>query len=129
MKLSRTFNKPNTPNRTPTNQRPCTSDRLPTNHRSSNETSHQQYFRNDDSEFPTLQVHQGRKFSDWFIPNQSVPSAVETNRNVNDELFTPHQLLELTTELITNLRTCRTKLDQFQVITKLAIKYVNFNYD
>lgn len=115
MKLSRTTSRPN-PSRNPNRS---------TDQRSQQQTSHQQTFNRRDNEFPALKVHQGRKFSDWFTPNQSTP--IEANRNFDEELFTPQQLLELTTELISNLKACRTKLDQFQVITRLAIKYVSYD--
>lgn len=96
--------------------------------RSRQHMTHQQPSTNNNSEFPSIKVHQGRKFSDWFSPSQPNSPAIEANRNASEELFSPQQLLELTTELISNLKVCRTKMDQFQVITKLAIKYVT-NYD
>lgn len=90
----------------------------------SSRSSQQQSFTRNESEFPALKVQQGRKFSDWFPTSQ--PVLPPMNVNTSEDLFSPQQLLELTTELISNLRTCRTKLDQFQAITKLAIKYVSY---
>lgn len=115
MKLSRTSTKPNH----------STKQQQPTVQRSHQQAPHQQFIRND-SEFPAIKVHQGRKFSEWFSPNQPNSPVIEENRN-DEQLFTAQQLLELTTELMLNLRACRTKMDQFQVITKLAIKYVNYD--
>lgn len=75
-----------------------------------------------DSDFPQLQVSNKNKFSDWF-PNTSQNPTSKSD----DTLLTSQELLSLTTELITQLKSCRTKLDQFQVITKLAIKYTTNN--
>lgn len=91
----------------------------------------QQPIINNKSAFPALKVHQGLKFSDWFSQAHSTQpvdqiSSKQTEHQ-DESLFSPQQLLDLTTELITNLKSCRTKLDQFQVITKLAIKYVNYD--
>lgn len=52
------------------------------------------------------------------IPNQT-QSADETN-----ELFTPSELLQLTQEMILSLRGCKNKIEQFNTITELAIKYL-----
>lgn len=128
MKLNRSSNKPNHSNQqTPSEQR--SKQQASYQQRSLQQLSHQQQFIRSDSEFPALKVHQGRKFSDWFAQSQPNAPPTEAYSNVNEELFTPQQLLELTTELISNLKACRTKMDQFQVITKLAIKYVHCNYD
>ena len=48
-----------------------------------------------------------------------------TNSVANDELFSAQQLQILTTELINNLRSCKSKLDQFNVITNLAFKFLS----
>ena len=73
----------------------------------------------NDSDFPSLQINNKQKFSDWF-PQQS------PNRNnpTNDDLHSSQKSLELTTELISKLKTCRIKMDQFKVVTKLAVKYI-----
>lgn len=90
--------------------------------------------------FPALKVPKSQKFSNWFTnfntnsnytntqhyinpPSHHTPSS----HNENETLFSTETLLQLTTELINNLKNCQTKLDQFQVITKLAIKYINYN--
>lgn len=87
--------------------------------------------------FPALKVHKFKKFSDWITnPNNTntqqytntPPHYTPTSYNMNEtteSLLSTEELLQLTTELIINLKNCRTKLDQFQVITKLAIKYIN----
>jgi hypothetical protein len=89
--------------------------------------------------FPALKVHKSKQFSNWFINSNNKPNNIYPTQNLhspqhthttidsNETLLTPETLLELTTELIINLKNCRTKLDQFQVITKLAIKYINQN--
>lgn len=126
MKLSRSSSKPNhSSNQNHSDQR--FHQQAPHEQHSLQQASHQQHFTRSDAEFPALKVHQGRKFSDWFTQSQPNPPQIEVNRNGDVELFTTQQLLELTTELISNLRACRTKMDQFQVITKLAIKYVNYD--
>lgn len=42
----------------------------------------------------------------------------------NKDLFTAEELIELTTTLITDLLRCRTKADQIQAVSNLAIKFV-----
>lgn len=75
-----------------------------------------------DSNFPTLQISNNKKFSDWFPKIQPKQDQLQ---NTNETLLTTQELLNLTTELITKLKTCRTRMDQFQVITELAVKYIN----
>lgn len=48
-------------------------------------------------------------------------SAYSTN---NTNLFTPSEIHALTNELITKLKMCKDKYDQFNVITELALKYL-----
>lgn len=51
----------------------------------------------------------------------------QTNTNANyssNNLFSPEEIKNLTLELITNLRNCRSKADQFEVITNLACKFL-----
>lgn len=43
--------------------------------------------------------------------------------NTND-LFSVEQLKVLTSELIDNLKHCKSKTDQFEVITSLAFKFI-----
>lgn len=117
MKLSRATSKSNHPNK----------GNNAFDQRSNQQSLHQQRFISNDSEFPAMKVQPGRKFSDWFSPSQPSCPTNEVNTSVTEELFSPSQLLDITTELITNLRACRTKMDQFQVITRLAIKYVNYD--
>lgn len=52
----------------------------------------------------------------------------QTNPNANNNssnLFSPEEIKNLTLELITNLRNCRSKADQFEVITNLACKFLS----
>lgn len=42
----------------------------------------------------------------------------------NSELFTMDELLQISSELITNLAKCTNKIEQFQVISQLVIKFV-----
>lgn len=78
-----------------------------------------------ESEFPSMKIRQDRKFSDWFA--ESEQSSNNNFANNKESLLTPQQLLDLTLELMTDLKNCRSKMDQFQVITKLALKYVNYD--
>lgn len=48
-------------------------------------------------------------------------------RPSGDEMMSPQQMLALTKEMMTALRNCRTKEDQFNAIANLAIRYV-YNY-
>lgn len=41
-----------------------------------------------------------------------------------EELFTAEELVNLTLELVTNLAKCKTKGEQFQVVSNLAFKFV-----
>ena len=56
------------------------------------------------------------------------PYQREVNNNTNDsmnaELISDQQLQVLTIELITNLRNCESMVDQFNVITNLAFKFL-----
>ena len=45
----------------------------------------------------------------------------------NGELFAIPELQSLTMDLINNLRNCKTKLDQFEVITNLACKFLSYS--
>lgn len=52
-----------------------------------------------------------------------------TNRNNNkttssNELFTVEEISQLTLDVINKLKTCKTKEEQFNIITQLAIKYL-----
>lgn len=56
--------------------------------------------------------------------NVWVPSPPQLCPTTSNELFSPEELIKITTELITKLRLCKTKEEQFQVVTTLAIQYV-----
>lgn len=62
--------------------------------------------------------------------NQNPQSQSVWTQNPNDvsssssNLFTAAELQNLTLDLIKNLRNCRCKLDQFEVITNLAVKFL-----
>ena len=45
-------------------------------------------------------------------------------KHINNDLFSINELMQITHEIITSLRGCINKDDQFQVISKLAVKYV-----
>lgn len=58
----------------------------------------------------------------WYSPND-----VPTEAACSSNLFTENEITELTFELISKLKECKTKHEQFNVIAKLAIKYVYSN--
>lgn len=68
--------------------------------------------------FPnTLQQKTTSHVSNWGKPD--LP-----NSN-NQDLFSFEELKTLTVELITNLSKCKTRSDQFEVITNLAFKFLS----
>ena len=68
--------------------------------------------------FPNLLNQQTPTVRMW--PQQS-----EVNINTNEgELFSAQHLQILTLELINNLKNCKCKLNQFNVITNLAFKFL-----
>lgn len=62
----------------------------------------------------------GRSWSNVVYPRNS-----QTDNNLNSELFSLDELKSLTIELVNNLRNCKSKTDQFQVITSLAFKFLS----
>lgn len=48
----------------------------------------------------------------------------QPNIQAKDELFSTEELIQLTTELINNLTNCKTRCEQFQVVSNLAFKFV-----
>lgn len=62
-----------------------------------------------------------------FDPNGAYTSFanVVSFNNTNNNLFNIDQLKELTFELINNLRNCKSKAEQFEVITSLAFKFLS----
>ena len=58
-------------------------------------------------------------------PQRESNNMYSNNNNANGELFTIPELQSLTMDLINNLRNCKTKLDQFEVITNLACKFLS----
>ena len=73
--------------------------------------------------------HRASNYNDAFpnAINQGIP---RHNSNwgpqpSNNDLFTLEELKDLTIELITNLKNCKTKTDQFDVVTKLAFKFLS----
>lgn len=77
---------------------------------------------------PTVQ----RQYS--FRPNSARPSyaqvtksAGRTSTDSESQLMTVNELLSLTKELISSLKNCRTREQQFDVMAALAIKYVYGN--
>jgi hypothetical protein len=71
-------------------------------------------------------------FSTLFNDSNCNPNCIPNGRNVNDEnfvgfnqnLFTITEINALVNEIISKLRSCRTRDSQFQVITQLSIKYL-----
>lgn len=73
------------------------------------------------------------KYSSWFMnkPNSDINttlngtslSTINQENHQTEVLFTPNELLNLTQELILALRSCKTKLDQFAAVAKIALKF------
>lgn len=79
---------------------------------------------NNNNNFPSLITP--RRNNDWFNQFKRSPatqSTEPTNINCSDELLSANELLSITKELIMKLRSCKSALDQIEVITELAIKY------
>lgn len=81
----------------------------------------------DRAMFPPLKVQKSKPFSNWFTESNKTQNQTNTTQNLNETLLPPEILLQLTTELVINLQNCRTRLDQIQTITKVAIRYMNYD--
>lgn len=95
--------------------------------------SNRSNFANDNNNFPnTLQQNPilPQPTGAWQYQRNI---GIHNNFNANNasisqnsgELFSIQELQSLTFELITNLRKCRNKMDQFEVITSLACKFLS----
>lgn len=84
--------------------------------------------KNYSNSFPnTLRQSVSTTTTNWqaqrdLINNRSSNNA---NNNCSNDLFSIEELKNLTFELITNLRNCKNKADQFEVITNLACKFLS----
>lgn len=57
--------------------------------------------------------------------NMSRPNPYPTQiNNVSNDLFSFDEMMELVNELVVNMSNCSTRMEQFQVITNLTLKYV-----
>lgn len=85
---------------------------------------------NYSNNFPnTLRQSTPSTSSNWqgqtdFINNSTNSNNANNNKNSSNDLFTLEEIKNLTLELITNLRNCKNKSDQFEVITNLACKFL-----
>lgn len=71
-------------------------------------------------------THQNTIQNQPISSNMSWANIVSSNGNTaSNDLFSVDQLKEMTFELIKNLRNCKTKIDQLDVITSLAFKFLN----
>lgn len=72
-------------------------------------------------------VSPNRQFSSWFNNSTTVlqqpPPLTQAQSSSTDNLFSAEELIQITTELIASLRSCKTSIDQFAAITKIAIKF------
>lgn len=70
----------------------------------------------DNGAFPSLQQK---------ITNQMIGTPIHSGSSVsNDNLFNIQELQTIMSEILTNLRNCKTKEQQFNVMFTLAAKYV-----
>lgn len=57
--------------------------------------------------------------------NRSWANVVSSSNTNNNDLFSIEQLKSLTFDLINNLKNCKNKVEQFDVITSLAFKFLS----
>lgn len=78
---------------------------------------------NYNSNFPnTLHQSANSAPSIWISQNNGNSNSNQSS-NTND-LFTIQEMKNITLELITNLKNCKSKIEQFEVVTSLAIKFL-----
>lgn len=84
---------------------------------------------NYNNNFPnTLRQSAPTATNNWLPPRglfNNSNSYNSSNVNSSNELFSLQEIKNLTLELITNLRNCKNKADQFEVITNLACKFLS----
>lgn len=82
---------------------------------------------NYDSNYPNL-LNQGNfnTNNSWFTRSPNNGPSFTFNSNVNNSnLFSLEEIKNLTLELIVNLKKCKNRSDQFEVITTLACKFLS----
>lgn len=83
---------------------------------------------NYNNSFPnTLRQSEPTTPNNWVARND-IHHSSSYNSNTftgSNDLFSPEEIKCLTLELITNLRNCKNKADQFEVITNLACKFLS----
>lgn len=81
-------------------------------------------FHNYDSQFPNnIRQNTSNTNNYWNTQNVNTAQIIQASGN-NEELFSLEEIRELTMDLITKLRNCKSKSDQFTVITDLACKFL-----
>lgn len=76
------------------------------------------------STFTSRMVKKNVSFADATRVNHVPVEVNNATSNGKNDLFTIEELKEITIELITNLKSCNTKLEQFNVISNLAFKFL-----
>lgn len=72
--------------------------------------------------FPPLKTP--RSNAEWTNKFQNTDPSTTNHKDTNDDMFSPQQLIYIFKELTANLKKCRSKYDQIEVVTELAMKYI-----
>jgi hypothetical protein len=70
--------------------------------------------------FPSLQNNVSRDIPAWITPQHKNFS----NKNLNSDLFSPVQCMDIFNEFIGKLNCGQTKIDQIKVIAEITFKYI-----
>lgn len=70
----------------------------------------------DESQFPALHAGESPENNNW---------SNLRNNNTNNVLFSFDDIKNITLELIQKLKACKTKLDQFEVVSSIAHKFLS----
>jgi len=77
-----------------------------------------------DSEFPLLPSTRPSSNSRPQLLYSRQEGTPKQSSNENSDLFSEQEITQLTLDIVTNLSSCKSKEDQFNVIAQLAIKYL-----
>jgi hypothetical protein len=103
----------------------------------SNQKSNQGFysFKNSpqlyNANFPSLQNNASQKIPAWSSQQNKILSPNERafesslNNNLNDDLFSPSQCMNIFNEFLGKLNSCQTKMDQIKVIAEITFKYMS----
>ena len=78
---------------------------------------------NDNNSFPNL-PQRGLKHNQQFVPNVPTFNVSSAQSNSLNNLFSLQELQKIMQEILINLKNCKSKEDQFNLMFSLAAKYV-----